>query len=117
MNAKDLNMIMRKNTELALKGLDLLGKDDQDIVHTIVEYVCKEFKISKRELFSRRKNKPLPEARRAVAKTLRDINWSFPKIGKALGKDHTSVITMVDDEKRLRKNEQAKLRMKGVKNV
>jgi chromosomal replication initiation ATPase DnaA len=49
-------------------------------------------------------SKPVFAARRELARYLRGIGKSYPKIGELLGRDHTSVMAMVSDAYRLNKS-------------
>lgn len=49
--------------------------------------------VSKEDVLGHKRNVPLPFARAMITKTIRDTyGLSYPKIGKIMGKNHSSVI-------------------------
>ena len=67
-----------------------------------IDYVCHKHKIPRRELLSNERRRPVAHARFELCWRLREHKWplggakySFPEIGRALGRDHTSVIHAV----------------------
>ncbi len=62
----------------------------------ITEAVCEVFDVSKSELMSSRRDQRACIPRMAAYKICRDITgWSYPRIGRHFGRDHTSVISGV----------------------
>ena len=88
--------ILNKDYETALKFIELemqpktLPKNfEEDVINT----VCFYCKITKLELLERTRKMIIVDARKLVAKILRDSNYTFSAIGKLLGNiDHASII-------------------------
>jgi len=62
-----------------------------------------DFFIQRVDIMSERREEPLPEARRVVAKSLRQHGYSYPSIGRAMNKDHSTIMYMVKDDMRKEK--------------
>lgn len=63
-----------------------------------VEFILDDLKIfgSERiEFFSKRRNAWIVGKRRDVAKEMRKLGYSFPEIGWAMGKHHTTILNLV----------------------
>jgi len=88
--------ILNKDYKTALRLIELemqpkaLPKNfEEDVIIT----VCFYCKITKLELLERTRKMIIVDARRLVAKILRDRNYTFSAIGKLLGNlDHSSII-------------------------
>ena len=88
--------ILNKDYETALRFIELemqpktLPKNFQEDVINTVCFYCK---ITKLELLERTRKMIIVDARKLVAKILRDRNYTFSAIGKLLGNlDHASII-------------------------
>lgn len=62
-------------------------------------------------LRSYNRDAPIVECRRKVAALLRDRGWSYPRIGRFLGRDHSSVISLLDASRGQRKYAKAKAKI------
>jgi chromosomal replication initiation ATPase DnaA len=88
--------ILNKDYQTALRLIELemqpkaLPKNfEEDVINT----VCFYCKITKLELLQRTRKMIIVDARKLVAKILRDNNYTFASIGKILGNiDHASII-------------------------
>ena len=88
--------ILNKDYQTALRFIELemqpktLPKNfEEDVINT----VCVYCKITKSELLERTRKMTIVDARRLVAKILRERNYTFSAIGKLLGNlDHASII-------------------------
>lgn len=54
-------------------------------------------------VFSRKRGKRWVAIRKAVARTLREMGLSYPEIGRALGRDHSTIMSYLK-EKRVKQN-------------
>ena len=71
-----------------------LGAGNQAISFTEADYrqvIARAARASTNEVTIRRLA-PIVDARASLCLILRDFGWSFPAIGKALGRDHTTVM-------------------------
>lgn len=81
---------------------------DQEPVGTALDFTftrlsgaeCLEFYASQTglavaELTGRGKTRKLADARSMVARHLRSLGWSTPKIGRLLNRDHTTIINLL----------------------
>lgn len=67
--------------------------NDSWIMHQIALEVCVALRVNIRLLFSDSREQHVAIARGVCAYIVRDIyDWSFPRIGRALDRDHTSII-------------------------
>jgi chromosomal replication initiation ATPase DnaA len=57
--------------------------------------IARSYRLSLAEMFSKSRTRPAPEARAAFYRELRELGWSYPRIGELVGKDHTSVLDAV----------------------
>ena len=88
--------ILNKDYETALRFIELemqpktLPKNfEEDVINT----VCSYCKITKLELLERTRKMTIVDARKLVAKILRNKNYTFSAIGRMLGNlDHASII-------------------------
>jgi chromosomal replication initiation ATPase DnaA len=62
---------------------------------TLLPGLCERLGVTVDEMLSRGRTKQLAHARAIVCWALRQKGFSFPEIGRALGRDHTSVIPAV----------------------
>lgn len=58
----------------------------------IVNYCSELFDVPARDILSRRRIKPIAQARFALYAALRQRGWSYPRIGMFIGRDHATVI-------------------------
>lgn len=62
-------------------------------IDKIINKACMLWGVSKEDVLGKKRNVPFPFARAMIAKTIRDTyGLSYPKIGKIMGKNHSSVI-------------------------
>jgi len=87
--------ILNKDYQTALRLIELemqpktLPKNfEEDVINT----VCFYCKITKSELLERTRKMTIVDARKLVAKILRDRNYTFSAIGKLLGNIHHASI-------------------------
>jgi len=55
--------------------------------------------VRKSALLGRRREAPLVDERQRLAKLMRGLGYSYPAIGKAMNRDHTSIIHLVKNRK------------------
>jgi len=60
---------------------------------TVAEGIAREFHLTVTEMFTR--EPPGPEARGKFAAYLHALGWSYPRIGRLFGNDHTTVMALV----------------------
>ena len=59
----------------------------------ILRDVCKSQGVTRDEIFSRNRNKKLVMTRAVIYDRIRkELGWSYPRIGKIFGRDHTTVL-------------------------
>lgn len=58
----------------------------------LVAYCAELFDLDPKEMMSRRRIRPIAQARFALYAALRQRGWSYPAIGKFTGRDHATVI-------------------------
>ncbi len=63
-----------------------------DIVHLIVREVADDLKITRDDIFGPRKFDRFVAARYVLVTILRERGWSYPQMGKMLGRDHSSIV-------------------------
>lgn len=68
--------------------------DKRPLIQRAAECVALTYQVPKDELFSKKRDKKYIRARCCLVALLRDVGWSYPAIGKALGKTHPSCISM-----------------------
>lgn len=61
--------------------------------------ICNAMKFDKNEILSTRRQAGLVEKRRVVAKALKAKGYSYPKIGHAMNRDHTSIMNLINPKK------------------
>ena len=57
-----------------------------------VDYVCRRYGITRADIYGRSHSRKYAHPRQEVMWLARQAGLSFPQIGKALGRDHTSVL-------------------------
>jgi len=57
--------------------------------------VCKEMGLTPKDFLGRTQSGPYPRARVRVYKTFRAIGLSYERIGRLMGKDHSTIIEML----------------------
>jgi hypothetical protein len=63
----------------------------------VAEQVCKTLGLSVDEIKGPRRNQYIVDARAVVVRVLRTRNrarWSFPKLGRAMNRDHTTIVSL-----------------------
>jgi chromosomal replication initiation ATPase DnaA len=63
-----------------------------DKIDEILEEVTKNYSCTVQQLRSRQRASNLVKARRRVSRRLRQHGMSYPKIGRVLNKDHTTIM-------------------------
>lgn len=53
------------------------------------------YAVSAKAIFSRRRTKDVAAARTSFCKRLREAGWSYGRIAKLLGRDHTTIVAIV----------------------
>lgn len=61
----------------------------------IVNHCAELFDVSADDIMSRRRIRPITQARFALYAALRQRGWSYPRIGNFMGRDHSSVLVGV----------------------
>jgi hypothetical protein len=61
----------------------------------VVSRVCKQFSVSSADLLGARRHAHIAQARHVLAWLLRERGLSYPAIGKAMNKDHTTIMSAV----------------------
>lgn len=69
-------------------------EDTRPLIDRAAECVALHYQVPKAELYSHKRVKAFNLARRCLVAVLREIGWSYPQIGKALGKDHSTCVYM-----------------------
>lgn len=73
------------------------------VLDPVVKSVAKAFMIDPEKLLEQIRYQPYPEARREVATRLHNLRYSYAAIGRAMNRDHTSIMYMVDNKFRAKK--------------
>lgn len=58
----------------------------------IINYCAELFDVPAADIMSRRRIKPIAQARFALYAALRQRGWSYPRIGMFIGRDHATVL-------------------------
>lgn len=66
-----------------------------DKYEEIIENICNSYGIRKEHLLSRRRDKNLVKIKKLCYKLLRETGLSYPKIGKLMHKNHTTVLKVL----------------------
>jgi len=61
----------------------------------IVETVSKTWNVEPNALFGRDRHKTVAACRADVWEHLRAVGWSYPQIGKAFGRDHSTILQVL----------------------
>lgn len=61
----------------------------------VAQRIARQHGLTVAEMFSEGRAPPLPKARAAFYEHLRELGWSFPRIGALMGKDHTTILTAI----------------------
>jgi hypothetical protein len=78
----------------------LLDADDERDWRKGVDDILKAFGENRRRLVSHQRDLHIVECRIAVAKYLRNRGWSYPRIGTFMARDHSSIVHLLNPEKR-----------------
>lgn len=62
--------------------------------YAAVDELCRKLKIHPARLRGDNRAPEVVDKRRRIAVELHDLGWSFPRIGRAMNKHHTSVMAM-----------------------
>ena len=65
-----------------------------------IREVCIERRLPVSAVISQRRWPELVDARREVALRLREQGWSYPRIGRALRRDHSTIYVLVNGKAR-----------------
>lgn len=60
----------------------------------ILKAVARETGVSEEQILDRNRQQYLVDARRLAALTFRSMGWSFPQIGRALLRNHATIISL-----------------------
>jgi chromosomal replication initiation ATPase DnaA len=71
--------------------------------HLEAHRVARAYGLTVEQLMSRRRMRPLPDARHQLWRLLRARGWSFPRIARFANVDHSTVIYGLRSETRARK--------------
>lgn len=71
----------------------------------VLAVACDAFGVNETELLSPRRYLYLVRARWAVMYALRAAGWSYPRIGKWMGRDHATVINGIHKARELRRSD------------
>lgn len=61
-------------------------------VASYVDYVCRRYGVTQVDIYGRSHSRKYAHPRQEVMWLARQAGLSFPQIGKALGRDHTSIL-------------------------
>ncbi len=64
-------------------------------MNNILTSVCENHNITLNELLSPRRNRKFVLARKECARILRENGLSYPKIGKIMNRDHSSIVHLI----------------------
>jgi len=73
-----------------------LSEQDHELADAVVATVLDYTGLSYDDFVNRRSVRLAVSARRVVSLILRDYDWSYPKIGEAIHRDHASVYNLVN---------------------
>ena len=73
------------------------AKEKYGVIQTpfmnIVREVCETHDVTRDEIFEKNRSKKLVMARGVIYDRIRnELGWSYPKIGKLFGRDHTTIL-------------------------
>lgn len=73
------------------------AKEKYGVIQTpfmnIVREVCETHDVTRDEIFKKNRSKKLVMARGVIYDRIRkELGWSYPKIGKLFGRDHTTIL-------------------------
>lgn len=71
------------------------ARTDRFVAEREAELVAPRFGVVPLSVFAENREPNVVAARRAVCKELRALGWSYPRIGRAIGRHHTSVLELV----------------------
>lgn len=86
--AKEASNVARNN----LKGMRL--------IRCIVEEVADEYGLTVQQVCGRKRGKSYVDCRMEIAVKLRGRGYSYPEIAEALDRDHTSIMHLIDRNKK-----------------
>lgn len=69
-------------------------------VRRLIKAVCRQSGVKPAIVLGARKDRFAAQPRATLAKALREMGYSYPVIGEWLGRDHSTVMTMVAGRKR-----------------
>lgn len=82
----------RHSEKAVMKQPEYIGVHTKTLLRELATEVSEVTGISVYAIFSKRRDKPTARARQTVMWKARKLGYSFPEIGKAFGKDHTTVL-------------------------
>lgn len=88
---------------------------DQSQWYAAVGAILKVFRENRDRLSGRCRDAHIVACRRAVAEYLHQRGWSYPRIGRLLERDHSSVIHLVNPERAKARRERMKMRARARK--
>lgn len=73
-----------------------MSEEDEVLADSVVASVLNYTGVSYNNLIHRRNMREAVAARRVISLILREYDWSYPKIGEVIKKDHSSVYNLVN---------------------
>lgn len=89
---------LRKPTQREL--VTLTSPDDEGPWREGVDSILKAFGESYRRMIAQQRDAHIVECRAAIAAYLRNRGWSYPRIGRFMKRDHSSIVHLLEPEKR-----------------
>lgn len=80
--------------------LAILERIEHYGLSAVLRGISKEYFVPVEAIVSRERTKRVVEARKAFLIVLRENGFSYPEIGKLLGKDHTTILAQICGKKR-----------------
>lgn len=77
---------------------ELLDAEDERDWREGVSDILKSFGENRKRLVSHQRDVHIVACRAAVAQYLRNRGWSFPRIGTFMGRDHSSIVNLLNPE-------------------
>ena len=93
----DMCPFCRKRAEAILEARTGKAVRARPTVEELIVQVAQEYKLTAAELISPNNSPLCVVPRRVVAKLAREFRYSYPEIGKAMHRHHTTVMNLVKD--------------------